>query len=311
MLPVIFDRIIGRLFYNPVDAEHYRGTRITGSDIYEYKLLRGSLMLQHKKHPEWGISYQRVKVKSSTLWKVKEPDIGIRMHLLLRGSIRLKQGDGPVMQLKENDYFFSNHSGYKVLAPKNKKAVMMVLYIDKLSAGLSDNQSVLVNNTVYQLSDTMKNAVNDILYHNYNDRLLDEFYDLSLREIFFRHFKLNAHLLSGAQAQYVSFVLNADEIISNDLEGNYDNIGIARTIGSNDKTIKEKYRKSFRLGLNQKRIMIRLRLIRIRLATTDDSLEVIALSSGYRSCHALIRIFRQKFGMPPRQWRLKYKKEKL
>lgn len=309
MIPIIMDMLFGRLSFNPIDRNSYRGTRIMGADIFKALTLKGRVLLQDKEHSDWCISYRLLDQKMTYKLHFRETDKGMRMHVMLRGHLLLKKQEGPPIELKPDDYFFANLNQYKLMPRKGGKAVMMVLHIERLSTGLSDNPSVLIDNGIYQLSTIMKDTVNDMLYHSYNDILLDEFYDLSIREMFFRHLNTNNARLSGTQKGHIQYVLKAADLINDDLGVQQDIVQMAHLVGSNDFTVKSGTRQMFRLGLGQYRMQQRMRMARKLLATTEMPVHEIAIKVGYRTTSGFITQFVKLFSLTPLEWRATHKNQ--
>ena len=310
MIPKILERIFGFLHFEGVNLSTYRGTRIMGAHVFKASTLRGKVLLQDKDHEHWGISYRLIKQLNSTRLVVQEQEGGMRMHLVLRGTVRLEQHDGSVVELQANQYCFSNRNVYKLYARKNVKTVVLVLHIDRLRAGLSDNGSLLLDNTIHTLSKPMQEEVDMILHHNFNDRIVDEFYSLSVRDIFFRHLNTQSGRMSGMREQaYVSFVMEAEEILRNDLDKSVNVKKIGSQCGTNDFTLQREHTIMYQTSLAYHRLLLRLRYARIQLATTKKSITEIAYEAGYRTLAGFSKMFFDEFKCSPTDWRANHQKQ--
>ncbi|MCG7856189.1 AraC family transcriptional regulator [Flavihumibacter sediminis] len=309
MIPDFIHWLFGKLLFGYVDPRQYRGPRIAGSDFQSTSTLPGKCLIQHKQNPRYGISYRVIAFQSTVKIKVREHSPGIRMELILSGQLDLQRTDGSITRLGKGDYFFTSLEEYSLHTISKERAVTMVLYIHQLASGLTDNQITLVDNQTYLISDEMKQRVDEMIYHSFNDRMLDEFYEGNIREIFFIHFQQNADRFSGIkQHTHLKQIILAHSYITEDITRSISIPQLSRMAALNDYTLKKEFRRYYNTSIYDQLVDKRINYSKILLVNSEDGLIFIAQKVGYKSVSSFAKAFRRKVGIPPEQFRTLHKK---
>lgn len=308
MIPDLLHRFLGKLLFVSVDRHQYRGPRVAGADFHLTTTLPRKCLIQNKQNSSYGISYRIFHFKSTANLRVKEHLAGIRMELILQGQLQLQHNDGSISFLSSGNYFFTSRDNYALRTVNKDKSISMVLYIDKIADPLSDKDKTLLDNKIYVLSDQMRKRVDDIILHSFNDKMLDEFYENSIREIFFHHFFSNAERYASImEDSYLSNVFEAGELISEDITRKFSILKLSRMTATNEFTLKREFRRYYNSSIGDMLIAKRLQQAKILLATTDDDLTSISAAVGYKSLSSFMKAFRRALNLTPTQWRAQNK----
>jgi len=98
-------------------------------------------------------------------------------------------------------------------------------------------------------------------------------------------------------------IQRAAELLQEDITRPYTISILAREVGINTFKLSSGFKQLYKLTIFQFRLKLRLKLAVQLLEDTDFSIKQIAYKTGFDSRDSLARVFKQKLGRSPSQWR--------
>jgi len=285
-----------------IDARQYRGILLPGSKVRQTNLEDGIITIQQFKSRLFAISYRIFELFNKVKLFINEGP-GLRFEALLNGEMQVSV-NGEKVKLKEGQYHLTNIPSFTYLFKRNTPCNIFITYY---STGFLEQFGIEVLPTHPQrMPVMMANLIQEMLHNPYEEKLRDFYYENCVRELLFFHLtqgKLS--IPSELEARDIAAIYQADTIIASNLHEHFTIDKLSRMAGTNQFKLKRGFRRIFGIGVFHRLLFLRMEHAKTLLETTDKSIGEIAELAGYDTAAGFIHAFRRKFGITPREWRLK------
>ncbi len=253
-----------------------------------------------------AISYRMFLLESDLVFRVKEPNRGLRMEVVLLGEFPVQVPGQKPLVLRAGQYHITGSSVYQCQFHEAMESRIVVLYypVDMLdSLGTDERLGVCGPRLMPQ---SMNELIFSMLQNPYSSNLQQFFYDNCLRQLAFLHLATNTYELTETlKESEIAAIHLADNLIASDLGVHLSIPALARRAGTNAYTIKKGFRKLFGVGPFERLLQRRMMQAKTLLETTEKPIKEIATLAGYNTVAGFITGFRKRYQVTPEVWRMK------
>lgn len=300
--PVVFD---SRL------PASWKGKILPGGEIFYYQGPAGTIMIQEYQQEHWCIRYAVFRFfKKMILHWTQEAAICFRF--VLQGHLKYR-GDDKKFYIRSgrvNMSWAPGRQNYAIVARGEEYIILNLHYspllvsqlLPRFPAGLAPEQSSTLIERQWQ------DTINELMDAPYGEGTLRFFFENKVRDIllFLLSQPGTGERFEGLTQEEVEKVYEVDRMILNDL-GTWLHIPqLAKKVGLSQFKLKLAYPRVMGCNMFERLRLARLEKGRLLLLETDLQVKVIFREAGYKSLSGFEDAFREKYGLPPLQYRKKY-----
>lgn len=289
----------------------WKGKIVPGGSCQSYEGELGRIVIQEYRGYHWCIRYTVIQVIKKLVVGWKEEG-WLRFQFLQQGKLRY-QGENKKFRIHPgsvNMVFAPGRESFASFSKGKEYILFHTLYAPELvrelmpafPAGILDEKSTIP--TEMEWADTIRK----ILDAPYDEATLCFFFENRVRDILlFLLLRPGSGLrFEGVTEFEVEKVHEADALILKDLQEWAHIPALARFVGLSEFKLKIAFKKVMGVGMFERLRLARLEKGKQLLLDTDIQIKVIFREVGYASLSGFEEAFKEKYGLPPLQFRKKY-----
>ncbi|RYG51746.1 MAG: AraC family transcriptional regulator, partial [Chitinophagaceae bacterium] len=281
----------------------FKGVHLPGSEYWLAERVGFVMHIQQYQHAAFSIGYYLFSATKDVQLFLHEHSLHWRLEMVLEGELITGSPGDPVL-LKAGEYRMVHDAtahGY-ILNTRHCKYFSASLHLlrEEMELPFVGSPDKL------RIPRSMHDLVEEILQNRFQENLLPFYYENCVRELFFLHAARMAPVAADSltDAELVA-VYEAERIIRENLHQHFSIQELARKTGTNEYKLKKDFRAVFEVGLFGRLVQLRMQHAKLLLETTSMPVTDVAEQAGYETLAGFITAFKRRYGLPPREWRLR------
>jgi AraC-like DNA-binding protein len=309
MTPLLFSEGYGPLSFNAALPKDWKGKVLPGSKSFFYEGDLGWIVIQEYRGEQWCIRYIVCEFSKKAVLQRREEEY-LRLQFVLKGDLKYRAGTEKIKLTlgSVNALWAPGRDSFGSFLKGTEYILFQVLYAPQLVKQLLPDfpyRSVLPEHKSNLIEGEWNDAIQKILEAPYDEETLHFFYENRVRDIlwFFLLRPGGGIRYEGVTDEDVAKVRQVDALILQDLRKWLSIPVLARKVNMTEFKLKWAFKQVIGLNLFERLREARLARAKQLLLETDLQVKVIFREVGYKSLSGFEDAFKEKYGLPPLQYR--------
>lgn len=290
------------VIFKPAPVKTFRGLRLPGADLLQAKLPGLEVMLHRYSHTLFSLQLLQFHSKSNLPLQFSDitTDQSLRFEAVLRGTVQWAEGPAA------GQYRLAANEPVTLHFDEGESSQVLLVGISDALLAQTPVESFLAPGPAAPMPPGIQQLIQSLFENVYSAAMRAGFYDHCVRELLFLHAALPPYTAPGGlNPKELSAVHAAHHIIASNIQHHYSLETLAKMTQSNTQVIKRGFRQLFGMGTFERLQVLKMEHAKMLLETTDKQVQEVAELAGYETATGFINAFRKKFGMTPRDWRMR------
>jgi AraC-like DNA-binding protein len=299
---------LGPIRFFKREPDFFTGSRIRGTQFLHASAFNGTIYIQQYVNSSFAISYIDFELAKSVELKWDFPAFNYFMLFVLDGKIAFDAGSGPSVTLSKGYYTCLSSAPQSLQLYEEEHAIILVVasnsnnQFEQLS--LPDKSALIL-----PFPAAMKLLLDEFLSNEYNELLLDLYYEKVVRDLLFFYFLSIQENSNTGRSAIPEPIKAAHDIIHHASRDRFYSLAeLAELTGISESTLKKGYKKYYGTSPFDQQVLIRLKWAREQLENTDLPSSELFREAGYAYLTGFLKAFKKQYGLSPNEWRKRHKK---
>jgi AraC-like DNA-binding protein len=290
----------------------WKGKILPGSEVYSYEGELGHIIIQQYSDEQWSIRYAVFRFLKKIVLHWKE-EAALCIRFVLQGDFKYK-GENKNYKVREgavNLCWAPERETYARCSANQEYIIFQFQYAPSLVQELHPRfpeTSIPSEHKSSPIEKEWNKTINEILDAPYDDEMLRFFFETRVRDILlFLMLQPGAGIrYEGLTSEVVDKVREVDRLILRDLSEWLHISVLAKKVSLSQFKLKLAYKRIIGMNMFERLREARLEKGRKLLLETDYQIKLIYRMVGYKSLSGFEDAFKEKYALPPLQYRKKY-----